>query len=135
MPLPAPGRSAARLSWKASENGQTLTFPEGDYRVISYAFYRVDDQERRWSVSGSAAEGCAELVIEHEKDTTLDLVPELHGHLSAVRESESYKLAFFMTNEHEERMSIACNGQLVNPTWAIVDAEGKVVDHGPFEVT
>lgn len=125
-----------RLRWEDSAKGTTIALPQGQYRVISYSFYRTGKQGRRWVASGSSAEGCTELTIRREKEANLDLLPEIQGHLSCKEdECGSFVLGFFMTNRHDRRMSVSRDGELVNPSWVIEDAEGKRIDAGDFEVT
>lgn len=124
-----------RLCWKDSEKGTTLALPAGEYRVISYAFYRTDGQKRRWTASGSSAEGCADLTIGGGEEAALDLLPEIQGHLSSKPGEDAYTLGFFMTNRHDQRMSVSCEGKLVNPGWVITDVDGERIDAGDFEVT
>jgi hypothetical protein len=124
-----------RLRWKKSEKGTTLAVPVGEYRVISYAFYRTDEQGRRWMASGSSAEGCAQVTIGGDAEATLDLVPEIQGHLSCEEGEGGQVLGFFMTDRGGKRMSLSCGGKLVNPGWLITGAEGERIDAGDFEVT
>jgi hypothetical protein len=124
-----------RLRWGDSEKGALLALPVGEYRVVSYAFYRKDEQGRRWAAAGSSAEGCADLVIKVDAEAALDLRPEIQAHLSAEASDDGHVLGFFMTNRHDQRMSLARDGKLVNPGWLITDAEGKRIDAGDFEVT
>jgi hypothetical protein len=129
-----------RLRWRASEKGTTLTLPAGEYRVISYSFYRNDEQQRKWIASGSSAEGCAQLTIGSERVAALDLLPEIQGHLSCDQDEDgededAHVLGFFMTNRSGRRLSLALEGKLVNPAWIIKGAEGERVDAGDFEVS
>lgn len=124
-----------RLRWKESEKGTTLQVPVGEYRVISYAFYRTDGEGRRWMASGSSAEGCAQVAIGAGAEAALDLVPEIRGHLSCEEGEGGYALGFFMTDGGSKRMSLSCGGKLVNPGWLITGAEGERIDAGDFEVT
>jgi hypothetical protein len=55
-----------RLRWRDSEKGRTVALPVGEYRVISYCFYRTDKQGRQWAAAGSSAEGCTELTISRD---------------------------------------------------------------------
>jgi len=124
-----------RLRWKGSLEGTTLALPAGEFRVVSYAFYRADDRERRWAASGSSAEGCAQLVIRGDTEATLDLLPEIQAHLSCDADGDRHVLGFFMTNRGGQRMSLSREGRLVNPTWVVTGAEGERIDAGDFEVT
>jgi hypothetical protein len=124
-----------RLRWKDSEKGTTLAVPGGEYRVISYAFYRKDEQGRHWIASGSSAEGCAQVTIGGNAEAALDLLPEIQGHLSCEEGEDGHVLGFFMTNQGGTRMSLSCEGKLVNPSWLITGAEGERIDAGDFEVT
>lgn len=124
-----------RLQWKESEKGTTLAVPAGEYRVISYAFYRTDVEGRRWIASGSSAEGCAQVTIGGGAEATLDLVPEIQGHLSCEEGEGGHVLGFFMTDRGGKRMSLSCGGKLVNPSWLITGAEGERIDAGDFAVT
>jgi hypothetical protein len=124
-----------RLAWKASVKGKTLVLPAGTYQVISYSFHRPDSKKRTWSISGTSAEGCFELAIESGKQATFDPRPEIQGHFSAKENKGKWTLGFFMTNRVEDRMSISCDGKLVNPTWVIKGAGEKIVEEGDFEVT
>jgi hypothetical protein len=124
-----------RLRWRGSEKGTTLTLPSGEFRVISYCFYRLDKKERQWIASGTSAEGCTELTIRSDKDAAFDLLPEIQAHLSCEEGEDCHELGFFMTNCNGKRMSLSCEGKLVNPKWVITGAEGERVDEGDFEVT
>ncbi|MHC4813338.1 MAG: hypothetical protein ACYTGW_19775 [Planctomycetota bacterium] len=131
-----------RLAWKASAKGKTLVLPVGQYRVISYSFHRPDSKsdskKQTWSVSGTSAEGCLELAIESGKQATFDLRPEIQGHLNTKADKGNkgkWMLGFFMTNRGGTRMSISCDGRLVNPEWVIKGAGEKIVEQGDFEVT
>jgi len=124
-----------RLRWKESEKGTTIVLPVGEYRVISYCFYRADDQQRQWIASGSSAEGCDELIVSSGEDATFDLLPEIQAHLGCEEDEFGLVLGFFMTNRSSQRMSLSRGGKLVNPTWLITGAEGERVDAGDFEVT
>jgi hypothetical protein len=131
----SPGK--IRLHWKGSEKGTTLALPAGEFRVISYAFYRSDKKGRQWSASGTSAEGCTQLIIRSDKDAAFDLLPEIQAHLSCEEDEDEdrHVLGFFMTNRNNKRMSISREGKLVNPRWVITGAEGQRVDAGDFEVT
>jgi len=124
-----------RLHWKSSEKGTTLALPSGEFRVISYSFYRLDKKERQWSASGTSAEGCTQLIISSDKDAAFDLLPEIQAHLSCEEGEDGHVLGFFMTNRHGKRMSLSREGKLVNPKWVITEAEGERIDEGDFEVT
>jgi hypothetical protein len=124
-----------RLHWKGSEKGTTLALPSGEYRVISYCFYRLDKKERQWSASGTSAEGCAQLIIRSDKPAAFDLLPEIQAHLSCEEDDDGHVLGFFMTNRSGQRMSLSREGKLVNPKWVITGAAGEEVDLGDFEVT
>jgi len=124
-----------RLRWKGSEKGTTLSLPAGEYRVISYAFYRLGKKERPWTASGSSAEGCTQLIIGSDKEAAFDLLPEIQAHLSCKEDEERHVLGFFMTNRNDKRMSLSSDGKLVNPNWVITGAEGERIDAGDFEVT
>jgi hypothetical protein len=124
-----------RLRWNGSEKGTTLAVPAGEYRVVSYAFYRSDEQGRRWIASGSSAEGCAQVTIGGDAEAPLELVPEIHGHLSCEEGEGGHVLGFFMTDQGGRRMSLSRDGRLVNPSWLITGAEGERIDAGDFEVT
>lgn len=124
-----------RLRWKESEKGVTLAIPVGEYRVISYAFYRKDGEGRRWLASGSSSEGCAQVTIRADAEAVLDLLPEIDGHLSCEAGEKGHVLGFFMTNRGGQRMSLSCDGKLVNPSWLITGAEGERIDAGDFEAT
>ncbi|MHC4953256.1 MAG: hypothetical protein ACYTGZ_05150 [Planctomycetota bacterium] len=124
-----------RLHWKDSKKGTILTLPEGEFRVISYCFYRADKQKRLWVASGSSAEGCTELTISRDKEATLELLPEIQANLSSTASKDGLVLGFFMTNRNNKRMSLSREGKLVNPTWVITSAKGERIDAGDFEVT
>jgi hypothetical protein len=124
-----------RLRWQDSEKGTTLALPAGEYRVISYAFYRADGQGRHWIASGSSAEGCAQVTIGGDAEAAFDLLPEIEGHLGCEEGEDGHVLGFFMTNRGGTRMSLSCEGKLVNPSWLITGAEGERIDAGDFEVT
>jgi len=124
-----------RLHWKASEKGTTLALPAGEFRVISYSFYRLDEKGRRWSASGTSAEGCTPLIVSRDKEAAFDLLPEIQAHLSCEKGEDGHVLGFFMTNRKDKRMSLSREGTLVNPKWVITRAEGERVDAGDFEVT
>lgn len=124
-----------RLRWKDSEKGTFLALPVGEYRVVSYAFYRTDKENRHWAAAGSSAEGCAQVSVRGDKDAGLDLLPEIQAHLSAEAGADSHTFGFFMTNRGDQRMSLARDGKLVNPSWVVTDAEGERIDAGAFEVT
>jgi hypothetical protein len=124
-----------RLRWGDSEKGTTLSLPEGEYRVVSYAFYRSDDRSRHWAASGSSAEGCLELTIRHDREAEFGLLPEIQGHLECDEDELGFVLGFHMTNGHDQRMSLSRDGRLVNPSWVITGADGERVDAGDFEVT
>jgi hypothetical protein len=74
------------------------------------------------------------------EETSFDLAPEVEGNLSAEPDPEgdedasAFVLAFFMTNEEGDRMSISRDGSLVNPTWVIKNAEKKIIEAGAFAV-
>lgn len=124
-----------RLRWKSSEKGKTLALPAGEFRVISYAFYRLDEKGRRWSASGTSAEGCTQLIVSSDKDAAFDLLPEIRAHLSCEEDEDGHVLGFFMTNRKDKRMSLSREGELVNPKWVITGVGGERVDAGDFEVT
>jgi len=124
-----------RLRWQASDEGKTLSVPIGQYRVVSYSFYRRDGKGGRWAASGSSAEGCAPLTIGADAEATLDLLPEIQAHLSAQPGEAGSVFGFFMTNRKGQRMSLARNGRLVDPTWVVAGPGGAQVDAGAFEVT
>lgn len=124
-----------RLRWKESEKGTTLALPEGKYRVVSYAFYRTDEEDRRWTASGSSAEGCLELSISRDKEAGLDLLPEIQAHLDCDEDELGFTFGFHMTNRYDQRMSLARDGKLMNPSWVVTDAKGERIDAGDFEVT
>ena len=124
-----------RLRWKASEKGTTLVLPAGEFRVISYCFYRTDEQERQWIASASSAEGCTQLTIGADTEAPFDLLPEIQAHLSCDAGGDRHVLGFFMTNRDGQRMSLSRAGRLVNPRWIITGADGERVDAGDFEVT
>ncbi|MHC4974580.1 MAG: hypothetical protein ACYTG3_19875 [Planctomycetota bacterium] len=124
-----------RLRWGASEKGTTLAVPAGEFRVISYSFYRLDEKERPWTVSGTSAEGCTQLIISSDKDAAFDLLPEIQAQLSCKADEDSHVLGFFMANRKGKRMSLSREGTLVNPTWIITGAAGERIDAGDFEVT
>lgn len=124
-----------RLNWPATKSGQVLVVPVGRYRVVNYGYYRQDQNKKRWSLSGSSAEGCASLRIEANKESIFSLAPEIHGHLSASPKNSVFNLAFYMSNKHGVRMTIACDGALADPTWVIGAGHEKIVDRGKFEVT
>jgi hypothetical protein len=124
-----------RVRWSAGEKEKALELPVGDYRVISYSFYRTDEKGRRWIASGSSAEGCLELTIRSEEEDSFDLQPEIQAHLSSEADEIGHVLGFFMTNRYDQRMSLARAGKLVIPSWIISDAKGKRIDSGDFEVT
>lgn len=124
-----------RLRWEETEKGTALAVPEGRYRVVSYAFYRSDDGNRRWTASGSSAEGCLELTVGRDKEAVFSLLPEIQGHLECEEAEPGFVLGFHMTNAHDQRMSLARDGRLVNPSWVITGADGERVDAGDFEVT
>jgi hypothetical protein len=124
-----------RLRWRGSEKGTTLALPAGEFRVISYSFYRLGKNQKQWAASGTSAEGCTQLTIRSEADAAFDLLPEIQAHLSCEQREDQYVLGFFMTNRNSKRMSLAREGKLVNPTWVITGADGERVDAGDFEVT
>ena len=124
-----------RLHWDASEKGKTLRVPEGDYRVVSYGFARVDGKGRRWLATGSSAEGCLDVTIRRGETEEFDLRPGIQAHLSCEEDEFGFVLKFHMTNRGDRRMSISRDGALVNPSWVITDTEGKRIDAGDFEVT
>ena len=124
-----------RLRWRDSEKGTTLAVPSGEFRVISYGFYRLGKKGRQWTASGTSAEGCTQLIISNEKDAAFDLLPEIQAHLSCEEGEDGHVLGFFMTNRNDKRMSLSCEGKLVNPKWVITGADGERVDAGDFEVT
>jgi hypothetical protein len=127
-----------RLSWKESEKGTTLAVPVGEYRVISYAFYRTDEKGQHWAASGSSAEGCAQVTVGGDAEAALELVPEIEGHLTCEEGEDgegSHVFGFFMSDKGGKRMSLACQGKLVNPSWMVTGAEGQRIDAGDFEVT
>jgi len=124
-----------RLHWEAAEKGGTLEVPEGDYRVISYAFYRKDEQGRLWVASGSSAEGCLELSISREAEVELALRPEIQAHLECDEDEYGFEFGFHMTNGQDQRMSLSRDGRLVNPSWVVSDGKGERIDDGDFEVT
>lgn len=124
-----------RLRWTDRGKGTTLALPEGEYRVISYSFYRAGKQGRRWVASGSSAEGCTGLTIRRDKQANFDLLPEIQGHLSCKEDELGFEFGFFMTNRNDRRMSVSREGKLVNPSWVIQDTDGKRIDAGDFEVT
>ena len=123
-----------RLHWPSSKKGTTLSLPEGEYRVVSYCFYRKDERGC-WVASGSSAEGCTELAIRRDKEAELDVLPEIRAHLSSESDELGFVFGFFMTNRHGQRMSLAREGKLVDPTWVVTDAKGERIDDGDFEVT
>jgi hypothetical protein len=124
-----------RLRWRDSEKGRTVALPVGEYRVISYCFYRTDKQGRQWAAAGSSAEGCTELTISRDDEAEFDLLPEIQGHLSCEEGEDGPLFGFFMTNLYDQRMSVSRDGALVNPSWVVTDGEGKRIDAGDFEVT
>ncbi len=124
-----------RLYWKAGEKGRTLEVPEGEYRVISYFFYRTDAASKLWALSASSSEGCATLTIRRGEEVDSGLLPEFQGHLSAKPEGDEFLFGFFMTNRTGTRMSISREGTLINPSWIVKDAGETVVDRGGFVVT
>ena len=124
-----------RLVWPEGKKGRTFDLPVGSYRLISYAFYRVDDSDSRWSIAGSSAEGCMELNIRENEASAIDCLPEIHGNLSWKLEGNNYTFDYFMTNRRGQRLSVARNGVLANPVWQLVDAAGRQVERGTFEVT
>jgi len=124
-----------RLRWKERAEGTKLRLPPGEYRVVSYGFYRTDEKGRCWIASGSSAEGCAQIVIRKDEETTFDLLPELQAHLECKQGEKGLVFGFTMTNRKGRRMSLSRDGSLVNPTWVVRDAEGSRIDAGAFEVT
>lgn len=124
-----------RLRWNGGAERAALKVPAGEYRVVSYSFYRTDEKGRRWIASGSSAEGCAQLSIKIKAEAELDLRPELQAHLDCKRGEDGLVFGFFMTNRHGQRMSLARDGKLVSPSWVVEGAEGKRIDAGDFEVT
>ena len=124
-----------RLRWKDSEKGAVLALPAGEYRVVSYAFYRRDEHDRLWIASGSSAEGCLELSIRREKEAEFVLRPMIQAHLDCEEDERGFVLQFHMTNSYDQRMSLSRDGRLVNPSWVVMDSEGKRIDAGDFEVT
>lgn len=124
-----------RLRWKDSEKGTILALPAGEYRVISYAFHRTDEQGRRWVAAGSSAEGSTLLNIRRDAEAAFDLLPEIQAHLSSEESEDGHVLGFYMTNRNGKRMSVARDGKLLIPSWVITGAEGERIDAGDFEVT
>lgn len=127
--------SKIRLCWKGSEKGATLAVPVGEYRVISYVFYRTDEQGRRWAASGSSAEGCAQLFIRDGTEASFDLLPEIEGELTCEAGEDGHVFGFVMKNRGGQRMSLSRDGQLMNPSWLVRGADGERIDAGAFEVT
>jgi hypothetical protein len=121
-----------RLRWRTAKS---LQLPAGAYRVISYSFYRKDKDGRRWVISGSSAQGCADIVSDPKKPATFALLPQIRAKLSCKPGDQGYLFGFFMTNRGGARLSVARDGALVDPAWLVRDERMKIVDRGDFEVS
>lgn len=129
------GAADVRLHWSESEKGSVLAVPVGRYRVVNHAFYRSDDEERRWTLSGTSGKGVVALQVEKVGEAALALVPELRGKLGVVNDRGAHRVSFAAANARGDRMTVACNGRLTAPRWAVVDKRKGILERGDFTVS
>lgn len=126
-----------RLVWDASEKGSTVQVPPGSYALVGYCFYRVDDEGGRWTASATVNEGAEPDVLEVKAGEALDIgfdATVLHD-LSAIDEDGALGITFQLRNVAGDRMTLAREGALVEPTWFLTNPGGTEVASGAFVLT
>jgi hypothetical protein len=129
-----------RLHWQASQSGQTLTIPAGDYKVIGYRFYRPDagtdvKEAKTWTISVTDVNGCADLSIAKDRETIFSFEPVMHGNLSVEAADEGVKLEFAIRNEKGSVLTLSRDGKMCLPEFLILDRTQKELYRGAFENT
>lgn len=121
-----------RIYWEASKDGRIVDLPVGDYTLIGYSFYRVDRKGRRWTASATVQEGEDPDVLEvrGEEPVRLSVVPRMFSDLKAEVDGDILEVTFQKRNEAGDRMTLTCDGDLVEPTWVL-----EANDAGAPEVT
>lgn len=126
-----------RIHWEASGEGRLADLPEGDYDLISYSFYRVDRAGRHWSASATVQEGENPDTLEVRSDEPVPLpaTPRMFSDLKAEVDGQTLEVTFQKRNAAGDRMTLTCDGKLVEPTWVLENEDGTDAATGPMTPT
>ena len=126
-----------RVHWEASGEGRFADLPEGDYALISYSFYRVDRAGRHWTASATVQEGEEPDVLEVRPDEPVRLpaTPRMFSDLKAEVDGQTLEVTFQKRNAAGDRMTLTCDGKLVEPTWVLENEDGTDAAAGPMAPT
>lgn len=126
-----------RLYWKASEKGKTLTIPVGEYRIITYRYYRTwgDEKEELWTLSVTDVNSCGELSITEDAAASFDFKSEAQCNLASEQVDDGIKFSLAVRNESDSVLSLSKNGEMCLPRFSVFDSSGKEVFKGAFENT
>jgi len=129
--------SKIRLYWKESEKGKTLAIPAGNYRIITYRFYKPsgDGKDHLWTLSVTDVNGCGELNVGGDETVGFGFLPEMRAALSAEKANDGIKLSLAIRNEKDSVLTLSMNGNMCLPRYAVLGPSGKEVYSAAFENT
>jgi hypothetical protein len=113
-----------RLYWKASEKGKELIVPAGEYRVISYFFYR-SDAEGRWFISSCDSQGVGSITVNEHGLTHYAFSTKVKAKFTAELWGETVGLMLGFKDKSDNRMTLAHNSRMVAINCVIRDPGGK----------
>jgi hypothetical protein len=128
--------SMVRLYWKQTPEEKAVKAPVGEYNVINYWLYRKGGENggERWMVTGTNVDGCTQLSIGPDFESSLNLDCMLYGEFGATMKDGAYTLSFSLSDLGGNRLSLSKNGRLVMPRYRILDEKGETVAEETFQV-